>query len=103
MHQSQDDTSAHIWTDDDLSLIEAILDQVAQTAENLRLFEETRQQADYERAVGEITQRLRQSPNLEILSRTAAEAISQILGASGSVVDFNIEQQDDSSNGSQPG
>ena len=71
-------------------MVEAILDQVALTAENLRLFDETRERADYERLVGEITQKIRQAPNFEILSRTASEAISEVLGVSHGGVSFNL-------------
>jgi GAF domain-containing protein len=78
------------WSDDDLAMLEAITDQFAQSAENLRLFEETRQRADYERLVGEITQKVRQAPNLEALSRTATEAISKALGVSHAGVSFDL-------------
>jgi GAF domain-containing protein len=74
------------WSEDDLATIETILDQLAQTAENLRLFEETREQANFEQLVGEISQKLRQASSMEILVKTAAEELSQALGASHSVV-----------------
>ncbi len=93
LHQTQDDDVAYAWTDDDLALIEAILDQVAQSAENLRLFDETRERADYERLVGEVTQRIRQAPDLESLTQTAAEAISTVLGVSDGMVQLNIDSK----------
>jgi GAF domain-containing protein len=74
------------WTEDDLAVIETVLDQLAQTAENLRLFDETREQASFEQLVGEITQKLRQAPTMEILVKTAAEELSRALGTSHSVV-----------------
>jgi GAF domain-containing protein/HAMP domain-containing protein len=74
------------WHEDDLAVIEAVMEQLAQTAENLRLFEETRQTADYERLFGEITRKIRQAPNLEALSKIAAETISNVLGVSDGLV-----------------
>lgn len=74
------------WSDDDLAVIEAVADQLAQTAEGLRLFDETRQRADYERLAGEITEKLRQAPTLDALAKTAAEALGNALGVSHSLV-----------------
>ncbi len=74
------------WTNDELAIIEAVVEQLAQAAENIRLFDETRERADYERLVSEITQKIRQSPNLDVLAMTASEAISAVLGVSGGVV-----------------
>jgi GAF domain-containing protein len=78
------------WTEEDLELVAAVVDQLAQTAENLRLFEETRQRADFERLAGEITQKIRQSPNLEALTKTAAEVLGQALGASEGVIRLSV-------------
>jgi GAF domain-containing protein len=83
--------------EDDLAIIEAVVDQLAQSAENLRLFGETRQRADYERLIGEITRKIRQAPNMEILTQTAAEAISAALGATGGTVSLNINSAPDHS------
>ena len=65
----------------ELSLIDAVLDQVAQSAENLRLFDETRDQAARQRTIREITDKLRSAPNLERLIEVAATEISQYLSA----------------------
>jgi GAF domain-containing protein/HAMP domain-containing protein len=78
------------WTKDDLAVIEAVVDQLAQTAESLRLFDETRQRADYERLVGEMARNIRQAPNLEALTKIAAESLSYALGVSDGVVRLNI-------------
>ncbi len=86
-------------TDSDTALIVAIVDQVAQTAENLRLFDETRQRGDYERLAGEMTQKIRQAPNLEILAQTAAEMLNEVLGAAGGEVRLNLSSQAKKGNG----
>lgn len=84
LHRTEN--NAGQWSEGDLALVEAVLDQVAQTAENLRLFDETRERANYERTVGEITRKLRQAPNLETLTKVASEALGQVLGVSGGTV-----------------
>lgn len=89
LHQTESDKT-RTWTKDDLALVEIILDQVAQTAENLRLFDETRRRADYERLAGEITQKIRQAPSLEMLAQTAAEALSEVLDVPTGLVSLNV-------------
>lgn len=81
------------WTKDDLAVIEAVVDQLAQTAESLRLFDETRQRADYERLLGEVARKIRQAPNLEALTKIAAESLSQALGVSDGVVRLNVSSK----------
>ena len=69
------------WTEQDLSFIQAVLDQVAQTAENLRLFEETRQQAGRQKLLAEVGDRLRRANDMESLMRLGLEELSQALNA----------------------
>lgn len=85
------------WSEQELSLVQVIADQVAQTAENLRLFDETRERANYERMIGEITQKIRQAPNLEALTKVASEALSQVLGVSGGTVSLYSQSTQTSS------
>ncbi len=79
------------WTEQDLALVEAVLDQVAQTAENLRLFEETRERAGRERIIREITDKLRAAPTLDMLLETAARELGQRLGVRHTVVELGLE------------
>ncbi|MBN1218559.1 MAG: substrate-binding domain-containing protein [Anaerolineae bacterium] len=80
------------WAEDDLAIVEAVADQLAQSAESLRLFEETRQRAGRESTIREITDKLRQAPTLEILARTASEELSKILGVSHSLVRMGVKE-----------
>jgi len=81
------------WTENDLAIVEAVIDQLAQSAESLRLFEETRQRASYEQVVREITDKLRRAPTVEALTRTASEELGKILGVSHSVVKIGEPEQ----------
>jgi GAF domain-containing protein len=78
------------WDERELALVQVVAEQVAQTAENLRLFEETRQRAGREATIREITQKIRQAPNLEALSQIAAETLSSVLDVSDGIVRLNV-------------
>jgi GAF domain-containing protein len=79
------------WTERELVLVQAIADQVAQTAENLRLFEETRGRAAREQAIREVTDRLRSAPNLERLTAIAAEELGRHLSATHAKLKLGIK------------
>ncbi len=67
------------WDERDLALVQTILDQVAQTAENLRIFDETRQRAGQEQTIREITDKLRAAPTLEHLIEIATTELIEYL------------------------
>jgi GAF domain-containing protein len=67
------------WTESDLALISAVIDQVAQTAENLRLLNETQERASREQLIGQISDRLRRAPDVETLMKTAVAELSRVL------------------------
>jgi GAF domain-containing protein len=81
----------HAWTEKDLALVEAVLDQVTQTAENLRLFEESRERAAREHTIFEITNKLRAAPTLDLLLETAARELGQRLGVRHTVLEMGVE------------
>jgi GAF domain-containing protein len=93
LHQIGSATKAQPWTEQDLALIEAVLDQVAQTAENLRLFEETRERASRESTIREITERMRAATSLEELVKTTAHELGQRLSAGRAVVALGLEPE----------
>ncbi len=79
------------WTEDDLAVLEAVADQFAQTAENLRLFEETRQRATREQTIREITDKLRAAPTLKRLVEIATEELQQRLLATHAKLELGLE------------
>ena len=79
------------WTEEDLAVVEAVVDQLAQTAENLRLFEETRGQAGRERTIREITNKLQTAANLDSLLEIAARELGQQLGVRHTVLELGID------------
>jgi GAF domain-containing protein/HAMP domain-containing protein len=89
------------WSEQELALVQAIADQVAQTAETLRLFEETQERASRERTIREITNRLRTAPSLERLVDMATEELAQRLSATHAKLELGLKtQQYPATNGS---
>jgi len=84
------------WSDQEVALVQAVADQMAQAAENLRLFEETQARASQEQTIREITERLRQASSLEALAKITGEALGEALGLSHSLVKFGATRGNES-------
>ena len=81
------------WNSDNLAVITAVLDQFAQSVENLRLFDESRERAGREQTIREITDKLRAAPNLDFLLETAARELGRRLEVQHTVLRLGIEKQ----------
>jgi GAF domain-containing protein/HAMP domain-containing protein len=97
--QLYDTERPHHWTERELALVEAVTEQIAQMAENLRLFEETRERAGREATIREITDKLRAAPTLDMLLETAARELGQRLGVRHTVLEMGVEADDNRQNG----
>ena len=84
--QREGDGARVRWSDNELSIIRAAVDQLAQTVETLRLLDETQRSAARERAIGEVTGRVREELDIESMLRTAVDEIQRTLGADKVVV-----------------
>ncbi len=82
-----------IWTEDDLAIVEAVVDQLAQTAESLRLFEDTRERAGREQVVREITEKMQAAVSLEDLIKTTAEELGHYFSLEYAAVELGIEEE----------
>lgn len=80
------------WTEQDLDMIQAVADQAAQVAENIRLFGETQERASREQLMSQISDRMRRAPDLESLMQTAVSELSRVLGPARTFVRFGLEQ-----------
>jgi GAF domain-containing protein len=76
------------WTESELALINAVVDQVAQAAENLRLFNETQERAGRESLIGQISDKLRRAPDIESLMKIAVTELSRVLDPDRTFVRF---------------
>ncbi len=79
--------------EENLAVLQILAEQLADTAENLRLFDETRENVSREKAIREITNKLRAAPNLDILLETAAREISQRLNVPHTVLEMGIDSK----------
>jgi GAF domain-containing protein/HAMP domain-containing protein len=77
--------------EDDLAIIEAVVDQLAQSAENLRLFDAIHERASREQTIREITDKLRAAPNLERLVTLATEELGRRLSATHAELELGLE------------
>jgi GAF domain-containing protein len=74
------DDGARQWTDSEIALVEAVAERMAQTAENLRLLDETQRRARREQTLREITARVRGSSDPDTIVRTALRELGTTLG-----------------------
>jgi putative methionine-R-sulfoxide reductase with GAF domain len=81
------------WDENELAVVEAVTEQLAQTAENLRLFEETRSRAGQEKIIREITERMRASTSLAELVKVTAQELGNHLLAEHTIVEVGIEAE----------
>jgi GAF domain-containing protein len=84
------------WTDDEIALVEAIADQMALAIENARLLEETRQYAERERLIADISAQVRASTNVETILRTAIRELGRALRASDALIQLGVSDGADS-------
>jgi GAF domain-containing protein len=87
----EDANPQRVWSPAELALVNAVVEQVAQTAETLRLFEETRERAAREATIREITDKLRAAPTLDRLLETAARELGTRLGVRHTVLEMGVE------------
>jgi len=83
-------------------LVETIADQFAQAAENLRLFEETRQRAGREQILRQITEHMRAATSLDNLVNIAAQELGQLFSAEYAWVELGLDTVNRSNNGGEP-
>ncbi len=80
------DDKARQWTDDEITLVEAVAERMALAAENLRLLDETQRRATRERLTREITDRMRRATNVEGIVQAAVDELFSALGTSRTFV-----------------
>ncbi len=79
------------WTEEEIALVQAISDQMALAAENVRLLEETERRAVWEHQVQAITSKIRRSPDLATILQTAVEELGRVLRADRALVRLRVE------------
>ncbi len=80
------------WSEEDLAVVEAVIGELGQIANSIRLFDETRRRASREQTVREITEKMRAATSLDALLQTAAQEIGRRFSADYTLVDLGLEQ-----------
>jgi GAF domain-containing protein len=80
---------AFAFTQDDVTVLEILADQVAVGMQNARLFQSTLQQARREQAVVDVTSRIRSSQTIDEILRTAVREMRRALGAQRALIWLN--------------
>jgi len=92
----QETEPGRVWTEDEIVLTEDVAEQIAQTLESARLFEDTQRRAWREQAAGQITAQIRASASVEDILQTAAEELGRTLGVSRAIVRLDVVRDSES-------
>jgi GAF domain-containing protein len=82
------------WTEEEMALVQAVSERIAQIAENLRLFDETQRRAARERLLNEITARIRSSVTMEAILNSTVREISHLTRASSAEIELQVAETD---------
>jgi GAF domain-containing protein len=77
------------FTQDDVTVLEVLADQIAIGIQNARLFQATLQRARREQAVVDVTSRIRSSQSIDEILRTAVREMRRALGARRALIWLN--------------
>jgi GAF domain-containing protein len=87
----QNTAEARDWTPEEIAVVEAIAEQVAQAAEQIRLYDETQQRAAREQRVGEIGDKIRAAQSLEEALQVAIKEVGLSLKAPQTTVQLEVQ------------
>jgi len=94
---------AGAWTTDELTLVETLTEQLGVALESARLYQDTQRRALRERLTGEVTARIRETLDLEMMLKTAAQEVRRALGLPEVVIRLTGQLARPSGNGAEPG
>jgi GAF domain-containing protein len=82
---------AAAFSEEDITTLQTMADQVANAIESARLLEESQYLAQRERTISQITSKLRSALDLETILQTTVQELGQALGASEAIVRLGTE------------
>ncbi len=80
--------AGYAWNENEVALVKSVVDQLGVALENARLYRETQINAARDRLVGEVTDRMRRSIDMDSLLKTAVGEMSRILGVKEAFIQF---------------
>jgi len=95
----ESDNPEHIWSEDEIAVLQSTAEQAALSVENARLLAETQRKAMREQITGEITARMRSSLDMETVLRTALSEIAQKFGVTQLEVQLGSQDSASDENG----
>ena len=66
---------------------------MGQSAESMRLFEETQERANRERLIGEVSNKMRRAPNMAALMKITVDQLAKVLGTGRTFVRLGSSEQ----------
>lgn len=90
------------WTDDEISLIQAVAERAALALENANLFEATERRATRERIIADVATRIGESNDMERIMHTTIQELGRTLGAARTFIQLGAsspEYQDAAGSG----
>jgi GAF domain-containing protein/HAMP domain-containing protein len=90
IHMQENGKKDFTWSENELVTVQTLSDQLAQTLESARLFEQTIRRADRERRVLEITSKIRSTNDPQQMLEVTLEELKRHLGASQAQIVINL-------------
>jgi len=90
----EDPSGERQWSEEELTLVQAIGQQLGQVLENARLVEATQSRAARERLTGAATARMRESLDMETVLQTAIREIGEALDLHDATIRLNVDGND---------
>lgn len=81
------------WGAEEMALVETLTDQVSLALEGARLYQDAQRREVQERMVGEVTARMRESLDVEMVIETAVSEISRALGLAALDLRLGVEPE----------
>jgi GAF domain-containing protein len=81
------------WTEDEITLIQAVSERAALALENASLFEATERRATQERVVAEVTSRIGESNDMERILQTTIQELGRTLGATRTFIQLGTSSE----------
>jgi len=83
------------WAAEEVALLETLADQLGMALESARLYEDSQRRATHERLIGEVTARMRETLDVDIVLKTAAQEVRQALELPEVVIRLTTRPEND--------
>ncbi len=87
------------WTADEIELVEGLTEQLSVALESARLYQDSQRRAEHERLTSQVTARMRETLDIEMVLKTAVQEVRQALGLPEVVVRLVSQSTDEAGNG----